>query len=211
MNKLLYVLLPLLFVSCASKDSGKGLSDGESGTGATPVDMGLSVMWADRNVGAAAPGEAGLYVGFGDAGDNRSESPEDYRTFSDVASLVWGNGWRMPTEDEMQELIDRCTWIWVTDKNRRGYEITAPNGAKLFLPVTGLRLGEGFTRKKGFGGYWTSTSSGFSEDHARCLIFVPAAKESLRADSLKADIRKATFKMGDCMRQYGLAVRPVKK
>ena len=211
MRKIVYLMCALMLASCGSKDTNGASGAGEGGMGGIPVDMGLSVLWADRNVGASSPEKAGLTFGYGDAEGKQSESPDDYRTFADAAARAWGGNWRMPTADEVQELIERCTWVWVVDGDRRGYEITAPNGAKLFLPATGLRLGGGLTRKKGFGGYWTSTPSDFSADHARALVFVSAKIGSLRADSLKADPHLSTFKLIDNMRQYGFAVRPVKK
>lgn len=205
-------LAALLLAGCGKSGAGEETENGNSVTGGTPVDMGLSVLWADRNVGAQLPEEPGTLFGYGDAGgQNRSEHAEDYVTSGDAAAQAWGSGWRLPTEAEMQELVERCTWVWVADDDRRGYEVTAPSGAKIFLPTTGHRLGNSVTRKKGFGGYWTSSPSAFSEYHARHLSFVPARLNSLRADSLKHDPAKSTFKMGDCMRQYGLAVRPVRK
>lgn len=211
MKNILFTMFILLLASCASKGHDSGAAESENSTGAVPVDMGLSVMWADRNVGASSPAGAGLSFGFGDTEGNTSDSPENYRSFADAASRAWGGSWRMPTESEVRELIEHCTWVWIVDDDRRGYEVTASNGAKIFLPATGLRMAGGITRKKGFGGYWTSTPSDFSADHARCLTFVSAKPGSLRADSLKTNPRKATFKISDCMRQYGFAVRPVKK
>lgn len=48
------------------------------GTG-IPVDLGLSVLWSSRNVGAASGELPGLYVGWGDAGGNlTSINVDDY-------------------------------------------------------------------------------------------------------------------------------------
>lgn len=41
--------------------------------------------------------------------------PED-----DAATYQWGGKWRMPTIDDMKELIDNCYWVWTTDYNSTG-------------------------------------------------------------------------------------------
>ena len=59
--------------------------------------------------------------------------PED-----DAATANWGSDWRMPTEEEFQELFDNTT---VTDFILNGVEgclFTASNGNSLFFPYEGL-------------------------------------------------------------------------
>lgn len=33
----------------------------------------------------------------------------------DAVKVKWANGWTMPTEEQMQELIDECEWTWSND------------------------------------------------------------------------------------------------
>ncbi len=73
----------------------------------------------------------------------------------DAAAVLLGDGWRMPTADELWELKTRCTWKGVMDtikidKRRteiiqKGYIITSNvpgyEGRSIYLPVTGF-IGE---------------------------------------------------------------------
>lgn len=70
----------------------------------------------------------------------------------DAAAVLLGDGWRMPTADELWELRTRCTWKRVvdtikTDKRNtqtifKGYIITSNvpgyEGRSIYLPVTGF-------------------------------------------------------------------------
>lgn len=42
----------------------------------------------------------------------------------DVAHVIWGGKWRMPTVDEFNELIDSCTWTWTNRNGVNGYKVT---------------------------------------------------------------------------------------
>ena len=64
--------------------------------------------------------------------------PED-----DAATANWGNGWRMPTEEEFQELRDNTTLTWTQQNGVSGRLFTAANGNSLFLPAAGHRDGSG--------------------------------------------------------------------
>ena len=60
--------------------------------------------------------------------------PED-----DAATANWGNGWRMPTIEEWQELYQNTTHTWTTQNGVNGRLFTASNGSSLFLPAAGYR------------------------------------------------------------------------
>ena len=62
----------------------------------------------------------------------------------DAAFVNWGGNWRMPTETEMRELIDNCTWTWQADYNnsgKNGYLVTSTKfgytDRSIFLPAAG--------------------------------------------------------------------------
>ena len=59
----------------------------------------------------------------------------------DVAKAKWGGEWRMPTGEEMDELLNECTWTWELKEGVKGYKITGPNGNSIFLPAAGSRNG----------------------------------------------------------------------
>ena len=61
-----------------------------------------------------------------------------------------GNKWRMPTNDDFKELIEKCTWEVVMipyksryheNKNRIALKVTGPNGNHILLPKLGLAMG----------------------------------------------------------------------
>lgn len=88
-----------------------------------------------------------------DYGTNITAGPRD------VASAVWGQGWRIPTQKETQELIKKCKWEWTTKNDVRGYKVTGPNGNWIFLPAAGYRSGLALNRAETRGYYWTSEMS----------------------------------------------------
>ena len=87
------------------------------------VDLGLSVKWASRNVGAAGPEETGGFFAWSE---------------DDIAHARLGGSWRMPTTKEMKELIKKCTWSWASVKGEIGYLITSNKPGytdrSIFLP-----------------------------------------------------------------------------
>jgi hypothetical protein len=68
-----------------------------------PVDLGLSVLWADRNLGAQSIEDFGLYVRWNRI-NKRTWILEDYK--GNRVSIP--RGWRVPTDDELCELIKEC-------------------------------------------------------------------------------------------------------
>lgn len=106
------------------------------------IDLGLSVNWADCNVGANSSEECGLLVPYGNVtGTTRFPKPvlENISgTEQDIAVIKMGNGWRMPTEDEMRELIENCSCNIVTVNDVVGVRFSAQNGNSIFLPANGI-------------------------------------------------------------------------
>lgn len=125
------------------------------------VDLGLSVKWADRNVGAFSEECKGWYFAFGETEKKENFTEDNYKWIEyryirdffkenkiadkngvlypeyDVASVKWGNGWRMPTKEEAQELFEKCKFEEYSEvKGVYGYRITGPNGNSIFIPNT---------------------------------------------------------------------------
>ena len=166
------------------------------------VDLGLSVKWATCNVGAEKPEEYGDYFAWGEtkpkssydwstlkycndstgnsfskynqnqAGtrDNRTVlEPED-----DAAHANWGGDWRMPTEAEFQELIDKCTWEWTKINGKNGYKVTSKvNSNSIFLPAAGCRYDTSLYYAGIDGDYWSSSLYESNSYNARSLDFNP--------------------------------------
>lgn len=83
----------------------------------------------------------------------------------DVATKLWGSEWRMPTREEMQELIDGCTWKWTKDyqgsRKEGNVGTSKTNGNTIFLPATYCGLGY----------YWTSSLDDKCSEDACILMF----------------------------------------
>ena len=112
--------------------------------GVTAVDLGLSVKWANCNVGASKPEEYGDYYAWGDINKKISEecNPYNYRenicaTDYDVAHVKWGGDWRMPSKADIDELCNKCSSVWTTQNGVNGMLITGPNKNTIFLPAAG--------------------------------------------------------------------------
>ena len=87
--------------------------------------------------------------------DKKTElDPED-----DAATVNMGPEWRMPTRDEITELVENCTWEWTQLNGVNGYQVTGPNGNSIFLPAAG----ESAKYSIGVKGYYWSSSMGFLE------------------------------------------------
>lgn len=178
------------------------------------VDLGLSVNWASCNVGAKKPEEHGGYFAWGYTGtwDAYLQAYIDNTTFNreltkynaedkktqleandDVAHVIMGGGWRMPTAAELKELNDKCTWTWTIQNKVKGYKVTGPSGNYIFLPAAGYKRFKKYEGVGGLGYYWSSTlrEHGYVGD---------AQKLSFSDDehSIYFDIRK-----------YGFSIRAV--
>lgn len=135
------------------------------------VDLGLSVKWATRNIGAKAYYEYGKYFTWGDI--NSIKHDEYCKTFGeeiydisgdkeyDAALSHWGGQWRLPTKTEFEELIEKCTIKEKVVGKYNGCLVTGPNGNSIFLPLAGLSQNAEFDDKSvgEVGRYWTATSN----------------------------------------------------
>ena len=147
------------------------------------VDLGLSILWADCNVGANSSCPAGGLYGWGDVtGKMKSCLECDYiPTFDallsriegdmacskfDIATKRWGQKWRMPNRKQWEELSQKCQWI--NEGNR--YKVIGPNGNYIFLPFTGMRIGDKVSYKdQGF--YWTCEINKSESDYFCAYYF----------------------------------------
>lgn len=73
----------------------------------------------------------------------------------DVAWTCWGEGWRIPTIGEWEELFLNTTGVWTTLNDVKGWRCTASNGNSLFLPAAGYWWDDAFNADLGL--YWSRT------------------------------------------------------
>ena len=147
------------------------------------MDLGLSVKWADRNVGASSPSDYGDYFAWGETSTKSAYIEENCVTYEkdfsdiggksqyDAARANWGGSWRLPTEAECEELNKKCTWTWTTQGGHNGYKVTGPNGNSIFLPAAGFRLGTSLFSAGEVGFYWGSTPYESDTQRAYFLYF----------------------------------------
>lgn len=132
---------------------------------AEPVDLGLSVKWANFNLGATKAEEIGFLVGWADPTGRITSEKTDYypqriytsdivATNLDIAKAIWGDEWRLPSLHEIEELINNCTW----EKTDKGYWATGKTGQKIFFPFTGSEATE--TSNIITNAYWTGSHDG---------------------------------------------------
>ena len=84
------------------------------------------------------------------------------RPADDAATQQLGSPWRMPTVDEQEELITKCTWTWTTQDGVNGYQVDGPNGNAIFLPAAGYRAGSALDSAGSHGFYLSNSHSSYA-------------------------------------------------
>ena len=83
---------------------------------------------------------------YGDNGFTDNKTTLDRE--DDVARVKWGGNWRMPTADEVEDLVYNCIWTWYGKGNSTfngvaGFKVTSDvegyEGRFIFLPAAGFR------------------------------------------------------------------------
>ena len=149
------------------------------------VDLGLSVKWANVNLGAESEGAGGDFYRWGATvpyrkvkqqwGAAQNITPESGR---DIATILWGMGYRMPTRDEYLELIANTTRKWVYHNGYLGFMfVSTVEGVNdsIFIPAAGYYADNGSNHAdfNANADYWTSTVNG--TDKAYDLNFANGA------------------------------------
>ena len=96
----------------------------------------------------------------------------------DVSGKNWGGKWRMPTESELQELVDLCNWTWTSQNGVNGYLITSKtNDGSIFLPAGGGYHGKSHNAVNYSGAYWSSSLKASDIPTNACrLVFMQNAR-----------------------------------
>ena len=140
------------------------------------IDLGLpsGLLWAKSNMGTTEPTEIGDYYAWGETSTKKEYVNSTYKHFKankygdikeilkytekdwktvleledDAANANLGVGYRIPTQEDWQELLDNCKWEAVTitlpeildpsqTKSIARWVVTGPNGKSIVLPMTG--------------------------------------------------------------------------
>lgn len=110
----------------------------------------------------------------------------------DAAWVNWGPAWRMPSQEQMDELCRHCNWQDTTRNDVNGFLVTGPNGNTIFLPKAGLCYVRSLHDAATYGYYWTRTLHPAEDYDADCLRLSGA------------------WRLSSYDRTRGLSVRPVR-
>lgn len=190
------------------------------------VDMGLSVKWANVNLGAKKVSDKGAYIAWGEKsvknsydisnytfGNGSSNAmsyskyyhvpQSDFKTLGDsileqkddAASSILGDDWRMPTADELRELLSNTHVVNTQGECRLYSTVSGFTDKYIVIPSSGIKSGTGYKSDAiDIACFWTSTVS----------TDIPLNAQSLRI------ISNGTNPIISSVSRYmGLPVRPV--
>jgi hypothetical protein len=149
------------------------------------IDLGLSVKWAVHNIGAKTASDYGTYLAWGEMEEKTTYWWDNYKysdsteceqcvidlgesicgTEYDMARQLWKGDWRLPTDKEILELRNQCSWEWTQLNGVNGFKVTGPNGNSIFLPAGGCFF---YNKKEDVGvqcSYWGGTKSFIRNAH----------------------------------------------
>lgn len=228
LNFAIITILGLGVISCGGDgDDGPGTNPSPGnpilkGTVGEAVDLGLpsGTLWASWNVGASSPDGYGCYYSWGECGTKNDYSLATYSFYDqewqeykgeigsniqgttyDIATVMWGGDWRMPSVEEFEELVDNCTWSWIYYNNSvYGYKVEGSNGNKIFLPAAGRYEGRSLKHRGMRGYYWSGS-----------LREVNGNVDTAKSLNISGESDNNYFYCGFSERYCGVTIRPVKK
>lgn len=210
------------------------------------VDLGLAsgLLWAKCNLGTTDPTKLGDYYAWGETSTKKKYYSDNYKHFKtdggikvlkynekdgktvldlndDAARANIGAGYRIPTKEDWEELLEDCKWEAVTTtlseiidpsqtKVIARWKVTGPSGNSIVLPMTSGFRGDGWGVQPDNDTYYT-TANLYPADElsdkdkyqkAVALTWPMFAKET-SSGGIKEPSFKSTF------RDFGVVVRPV--
>lgn len=145
------------------------------------IDLGLpsGILWATCNIGASSPSEIGDYFAWGEKESKDAYGWETYKlcrgsynsifkytkadgknvldSQDDVAKSKLGGEWRIPTKEDMEELVQECEWKWTSQNGQLGWKVIGSNNNYIFLPASGAASSYRIAGVNELGRYWTAT------------------------------------------------------
>ena len=171
------------------------------------IDLGLpsGIMWASHNIGSVDERKPGLRFAWAETNPIASEFQEQYdrekytddpgncflRAEDDAATVIFGDGWRIPSTANFTELLDNCDISSIDDGDVKGYVFRSKiNGNTIFFPYNEERSSEMVGDIHSIV-YWTSKSNTATSSNTFCCF---------RYDDIG---------IGAYDRKMGLQIRPV--
>ena len=214
------------------------------------IDLGLpsGLLWAKSNMGTTEPTELGDYYAWGETSTKNDYKNKTYKLYKtdknggikeilkysekdwktvleredDAANANLGVGYRIPTQEDWQELLDNCKWEAVTvtlpieldpsqTKSIARWIVTGPNGKYIILPATGGFKCSGIHDTTDKDTYYTTANlylypDGLSDKYSYKRAV--ALKWPIFAEETSSGSIKKPW-LGTIRRTYGVVVRPV--
>ena len=206
------------------------------------VDLGLpsGLLWAKSNMGTTVHTEIGDYYAWGETSTKKKYyiltykyykttiskileilkySEKDWKTVldpeDDAARAILGVGYRIPTQEDWQELLDNCKWeaVTTTTKNNKiiaRWKVTGPNGKYIILPATVGSRADGLNVSPNNDTYYTTANLYPAElllDKDKYQKAVALKWPYFAKETSSGSINKPW--LSSIPRDHGLVVRPV--
>ena len=188
------------------------------------VDLGLSVYWAECNLGASSPFDAGDYYAWGEIApkskfdsnnytlsdgqggfihydSDGKNSFSDYNYVDDAARQTLGHIWRVPTTREFRELRQNCYIVFEDDGVRFYSVVPGYVGQSIFFPLPEkweVPYMGAYRTIEVYGCYWTSQK------------FKNAWREAIDTEmGIDYNAEMKYVRQDEAFRWRGLNIRPV--
>ena len=207
------------------------------------IDLGLpsGLLWAKSNMGTTDPTEIGDYYAWGETSTKKKYYSDNYKHFKvdenikvlkynekdwrtvldpedDAARANLGVGYRIPTQEDWEELLDNCKWEAVTttfseiiDPSQTKvivrWKVTGPNGKSIILPMTGGFRGDGWGVSPNNDTYYTTANLWPAEGLSDKDKYQMAVALKWPFFAEETGIKKPKFR--SIYRDFGVVIRPV--
>lgn len=210
------------------------------------VDLGLAsgLLWAKCNLGTTEPTELGNYYAWGETSTKKKYYSDNYKHFKvksnievlkynekdgktvldlndDAARANIGAGYRIPTKEDWEELLEDCKWEAVTTtlseiidpsqtKVIARWKVTGPSGNSIVLPMTSGFRGDGWGVQPDNDTYYTTANlypADELSDKDKYQKAVALTWPMFAKETSSGGIKEPSFK--SIYRDFGIVVRPV--
>lgn len=210
------------------------------------VDLGLTsgLLWAKCNLGTTEPTELGDYYAWGETSTKKKYYSDNYKHFKidggikvlkynekdgktvldlndDAARANIGAGYRIPTKEDWEELLEDCKWEAVTTtlseiidpsqtKVIARWKVTGPSGNSIVLPMTSGFRGDGWGVQPDNDTYYTTANlypADELSDKDKYQKAVALTWPMFAKETSSGGIKEPSFK--SIYRDFGVVIRPV--
>ena len=210
------------------------------------VDLGLTsgLLWAKCNLGTTDPTQLGDYYAWGETSTKKKYYSDNYKHFKtdggikvlkynekdgktvldlndDAARANIGAGYRIPTKEDWEELLEDCKWEAVTTtlseiidpsqtKVIARWKVTGPSGNSIVLPMTSGFRGDGWGVQPDNDTYYTTANlypADELSDKDKYQKAVALTWPMFAKETSSGGIKEPSFK--SIYRDFGVVIRPV--